>query len=114
MKCKEIIYVGTWALPSHCSRNASTTDGYCKQHDLANVKKRQEERNAQWKKEANERLKVSRLHAAAPELLEAAEAALDRLEVHGEGDSDYFPATATVKALREAIAKAKGEGKSSL
>jgi len=92
-----------------CSRAGTVErDGkhYCRQHDPIAISEARERRSAKYQLAFEESMKIRRLHAAAPELLEALEQAVTSMQ-----DSGYSDNHVTVKAARDAIAKSKGETK---
>lgn len=101
MKCCKRIFDGVFTFKS-CSRNGVVErDGkhYCRQHDPVARQSAKDKRRAESLAAFEERMKVHRLHSAAPDLLEALEAILYHApSLHGPG----------IDAARAAIAKAKG------
>jgi hypothetical protein len=103
-KCCAKIWDSIWRKHKPCSRFGKLErEGkwYCATHDPVAIKIADEKRNAKFKEELKERMRIHRLHAAAPDLLEALESIVECLEY-----SDDAPAC--MDMARAAIAKAKG------
>ena len=91
-----------------CSRSASIVrDGkhYCKQHDPEAVEAKRRARSAAWDAEWAEKSRVSRLNAAAPDLLALAYQYRDDLRHPPSADS----ITRRLAAIDAVLAKVKGD-----